>query len=63
MLDEALVEALADVVAEAGQPKSVAQRLIAWLEALSKSEPSLDANTQALINVHNALDLGAADAD
>lgn len=63
MLDPALMEAIAQVVSDAGQPKPVAQRLTAWLLNLSQADPGLDQNTQFLKNVHDALDLGDGDAD
>jgi len=55
MLDKALIEAIEDVVAEEGQHKRVAQRLIAWLNQLSEGEPGRDENTHFLNNVRDAL--------
>ncbi|OHB26272.1 MAG: hypothetical protein A2790_20105 [Phenylobacterium sp. RIFCSPHIGHO2_01_FULL_69_31] len=63
MLDPALVEALQAVVAEEGQPPQVAQRLIAWLNQTSTSEPTRDENTHFLKNVHDALSVKVADAN
>ena len=63
MLDKALIEALDEVVAEEGQPKSVALRLAAWLTQMSDGEPSRDENTQFLTNVREALATGTQDAD
>ena len=61
MLDESLTEAIAEVVAEAGHPPSVAQRLVAWLNEMSKAELGKDANTQFLNNVCSALKLEKLD--
>jgi hypothetical protein len=63
MLDKALTEAIAEVVAEAGQPASVAHRLTAWLTRLSETDLGQDENTQFLANVRNALMLEDGDAD
>ncbi len=63
MLDKALIEAITAVVAEEGQPKAVAHRLIAWLTRMSEIELGKDENTQFLNNVRDALLLpGTADA-
>lgn len=63
MLDPALVDAIAEMAAEAGQPKTVAQRLTAWLMRLSETNPGVDENTHFLTNVHSALVLEDGDAD
>lgn len=63
MLDKALTEAIAEVVVEAGQPASVAQRLTAWLTRLSETDVGRDENTQFLMNVLNALTLEDGDAN
>jgi hypothetical protein len=63
MLDQALIDAIAEVAADAGQPKAVAQRLTAWLTRLSETNPGLDENTQFLTSVHSALVLEDGDAD
>lgn len=63
MLDKALIEALEAVVAEAGQPKAVAQRLTAWLTQASESELGRDDHTQLFNNVREALVLGGDHAD
>ncbi|MCG3775338.1 MAG: hypothetical protein JW395_2170 [Nitrospira sp.] len=63
MLDKTLVAAITEVVVEAGQPKAVAQRLVAWLTRWGEAEPSVDENTQFLSNVQEALVVGEKDAD
>lgn len=63
MLDKALIEALEAVVLEQGQPKAVAQRLIAWLNQASEAELGRDDNTQMFNNVREALVVGADHAN
>lgn len=63
MLDKTLVAAINDVVAQSGQPKSVAQRLVAWLTRWGEIEPSMDENTQFLRNVQEVLTVGEKDAN
>ena len=63
MLDEALKQAIRQVVAESDQPKSVARRLMAWLNEMSTGELSNDEHTQFLKNVQEALSLGNNDED
>lgn len=63
MLDKALKEAIDEVVNEAGQPKSVAQRLTAWLTRMSEAELEREENAQFLHNVREALVLGDNDAN
>jgi hypothetical protein len=63
MLDKALTEAIAAVVTEEDQPKTVAMRLTAWLTRMSEVELGRDENTQFLQNVRDALLLpGTGDA-
>ncbi len=63
-LDSALIEALQKAVNEVGQPKSVADRLIAWLKSLSDGEASEDLNLQFYENVLAELQVGGVkDAD
>ena len=63
MLDKALIEALAEVVKEEGQPSSVALRLTAWLTQLSENDLGKDEHTQLFANVREALVLEADNAD
>lgn len=63
MLDKVLMKAIQDVVAEAGQPAAVSQRLIAWLTNMSDADPGVDDNTQFLTNVRKALASGDPDED
>ena len=63
MLDEALKQAINQVVAESNQSKRVARRLIAWLNEMSTAELSNDEHTQFLRYVREALSLGSNDED
>jgi hypothetical protein len=54
-LDPALEDALQRAVAEAGESKQVAQRLIAWLKALSNGESSEEQNLSFYDNVMSAI--------
>lgn len=54
-LDPALEDALQRAVAEAGESKQVAQRLIAWLKALSNGESSEEQNLSFYANVMSAI--------
>lgn len=54
-LDQALEDALHAAVAQAGQPKPVAQRLVAWLKTLSDGERSEDQNLSFYENVMSAI--------
>jgi hypothetical protein len=63
-LDPALEEALHKAVAEVDQPGTVAQRLIAWLTALSSGESSEEQDLSFYQNVMTAIavkDTGDAD--
>lgn len=40
-LDQAIVDALEEAVTEADQPKSLARRLVAWVEAINGGNESL----------------------
>ena len=50
-LDEALSAAIHDAVVEEGQPKAVAARLIAWLDALSNGDEPIDREAQFYANL------------
>lgn len=63
MLDNALVEALFDVVSEAGQPKSVARRLMAWLTRMSEGELPPEDHERFLKDVCDAICLEEGDED
>ncbi|MDX8463280.1 MULTISPECIES: CxC ATPase DNA modification system associated small protein [Mesorhizobium] len=54
-LDPALEAALHTSVNAAGQPKTVAQRLVAWLKSLSDGEGSEDQNARFYENVLEAV--------
>lgn len=63
-LDPALEEALYKATADAGQPRPVAQRLVAWLKAQANGESSDDQDLSFYENVMGAISLtGAKDAD
>jgi hypothetical protein len=55
MLDDALTDAIAAAVADAGQPPAVAARLNAWLKRLAEGDVGRDENTQFLVNVRKEL--------
>lgn len=54
-LDPALEAALHKAVSEAGQPKQLAQRLAAWLKALSTGESSEEQDLSFYENVMAAI--------
>lgn len=54
-LDPAIEEALQRAVAEESQPKQVAQRLAAWLKALSTGESSEEQDNSFYENVMAAV--------
>lgn len=60
-LDPALKKALYDATDEAGQPRPVAQRLVAWLEALSTGESSEEQDLSFYQNVMAAVALPGVD--
>lgn len=63
-LDSALEDALYKATAAAGQPRPVAQRLVAWLKAQSSGESSDDQDISFYDNVMSAIELfGDARAD
>ena len=63
-LDPALEEALLEATTEAGQPRPVAQRLVAWLKALSNGESSEEQDLSFYANVMAAISTGGGkDAD
>lgn len=63
-LDPALESALQQAVAQAGQAEPVAQRLIAWLRAMSAGESSEEQNLSFYANVMSIISSGEApDAD
>lgn len=59
-LDVALEEALFSATAEAGQPRTVAQRLVAWLKAQSNGESSEDQDLSFYENVMTAITISGA---
>lgn len=63
MVDKALLEALDEVVEEAGQPQAVARRVKAWLTRMGEGEISWDEKELFLKNVCNELVTEARDAD
>jgi len=60
-LDPALRKALYDATEEAGQPRPVAQRLVAWLEAQSAGESSEQQDLTFYDNVMKAIVLPGVD--
>ena len=63
-LDPALVESVQDAVRELDQPGPVAQRMVAWLKALSDGEASPDLNRQFYDSLLEALAVpGVKDED
>jgi hypothetical protein len=59
-LDIELEEAVQSAVADAKQPKAVAQRLIAWLKEFSEDELGPEDQARHLANVRSALKIGRA---
>lgn len=57
-LDPALEKAVLEATERAGQPRPVAQRLIAWLQALSDGESSEEQDLSFYDNVMSALAIG-----
>lgn len=57
-LDEALTAAVHEAVAEEGQPKAVAARLIAWLDALSDGDEPIDRQEQFYASLVGAIVAG-----
>ena len=55
MIDKALVDAIANAAAEAGQPESVASRLTAWLREMSETDMAREDNERFLRDVCRAL--------
>lgn len=63
-LDPALEDALLKATADAGQPRQVAQRLVAWLKARSNGESSEEQDLSFYENVMGAISLsGGKDAN
>ncbi|MEQ5795201.1 hypothetical protein LZ686_11110 [Paracoccus sp. NFXS7] len=60
-LDPALKKALYDAAEKADQPRQVAQRLVAWLEALSTGESSEQQDLSFYQNVMAAIVLPGVD--
>lgn len=56
-LDEEIKKAIQDSVQEMSQPDSVAQRLIAWLEAMSNSQLSATEKSQRLDLIYQAINI------
>jgi hypothetical protein len=57
-LDKELEDAIYAAVEEAEQPRTVGQRLVAWLKELSEVELRQDDKVRHLENVRGALKLG-----
>lgn len=57
-LDAALEQAVSEATEKAGQPRSVAQRLVAWLQALSDGGSSEEQDLSFYANVMSALQIG-----
>jgi hypothetical protein len=63
-IDPALEAALQTAVEELGQPRPVAQRLVAWLRSLSEGEVSEDRDLQFYESILQELKIdGLQDAD
>jgi hypothetical protein len=60
-LDPALVDALHAAVVELDQPKSVGQRLVAWLKSLSDGEATEHLDNQFFENVISELRVAGED--
>ena len=56
-LDPALETALYEATAEIGQPRAVAQRLVAWIKAQSTGESSEEQDLSFYNNVMSAITL------
>lgn len=63
MLDKSLIEALAIVVSESGQPQSVAKRLTAWLTRMSEGDLPREEHERFLQDVCSAIVMEDRDAD
>ena len=57
-LDKELEDAIYSAVEEAEQPRTVGQRLVAWLKELSEVELSQDDKVRHLDNVRSVLKIG-----
>lgn len=62
-IDPALEEAVQSAVDELGQPRPVANRVIAWLRALSEGETSEDRDLQFYENILDELDAREVDSE
>ena len=60
-LDPALESAVFEATERAGQPRTVAQRLVAWLRAQSEGESSEEQDLSFYENVMGALRLAGGD--
>ena len=60
-LDEELIKAIEEAVAEADQSTSVAKRLIAWVEALSSTDISAEDESSFLENVRSEIRISQGD--
>lgn len=60
-LDEALAAAIHEAVAQEGQSKAVAARLVAWLEAVSVGEEPVDRQAQFYATLLAAVVVEGAD--
>lgn len=54
-IDSALEAAVNEVVKEMGQPEATANRLIAWLKAMSTGDQTVDEQEQSLQRVLSTL--------
>ncbi len=62
-LDEELIKAIKESVQEEGQPEKVADRLIAWLEEMSKTDLSATQQSQYLYTVRQAINTNLTGED
>jgi hypothetical protein len=56
-VDENVVEALKAAAVQIGQPVEVAQRLVAWLDALAKGNTTMDDSDESTQRISDLLDL------
>lgn len=59
-LDESVIESVREVAREMGQPDKVAERILRWMNALSRGESSLDDRAEVeerLSTIFNAMEV------
>ena len=62
-LDGEVSKAIQEAVRETGQPDKVANRLVAWLNAMSASDLSADDEREYLATVRDAINVSVGGSD